>query len=339
MTKVGDPPTVWIEPTYASLNEAVDMPVMINNASPLAGFTLTASYVANEVEIANVTLGSALASGDYRIDFNYAIGGDDNEYGQLTVAVSGTDAMLVSDDAELVVLSFTRTNGERAEVPVRLTSFDGNDPYGDAPRQTNPMAFQIISKEAPPDEGEGEDIEGEGEDVEGEGEVVEGEGEVVEGEDVEGEVVEGEVVEGEVVEGEVVEGEPAEGEVVEGEVVEGEVVEGEPAEGEPGTTEEIAASLLEKFDNADADGNGELTLAEVRAVMANLTQAQFDDLDTDGNGTLSKDELDALVNEGCGCRGCGKDDTKSLVDWMGDWLLIGLSLVVLLGFASTQKQS
>jgi hypothetical protein len=360
----GDQPTVWIEPAYASVDETVDMPVMINNASPLTGFSLTVSYDATQMQFENVALGSVLASGDYRLAFDYAIGGDDNEYGQVTVAVTGTDPIAISSDAELLLMSFTRTNGDRAEVPVRLTSFDGNDPFGHAPRQTDPMAFLIVSKEIGPDdvEGEGEPVEGEpveGEPVEGEpveGEPVEGEpaeGEPVEGEPAEGEPVEGEPVEGEPVEGEPVEGEPVEGEPVEGEPVEGEPVEGEPAEGEPaegepaegepaegetGTTEEIATELLDEFDNADADDDGTLTFNEVRAVMG-LTQAQFDALDTNSDGSLTKDELNAILDEGCGCKGCNKGDAKSLGDLLGDWLLIGLSLIVLLGFANTQKQS
>jgi len=308
----GDQPTVWIEPAYASVDETVDMPVMINNASPLTGFSLTASYDATQVQFENVALGSALASGDYRLAFDYEIGGDDNEYGQVTVAVTGTDPIAISADAELLLLSFTRTDGERAEVPVRLTSFDGNDPFGHAPRQTDPMAFEIVTKQIEP-EGEGEP-EGE---VEGE---------------VEGEL-EGEV------EGEPAEGEPVEGEPVEGEPVEGEPVEGEPVEGETGTTEEIAADLLDQFDNADGNGDGALTYNEVRAVMPGLTEDQFAALDTNSDGSLTEDELNAILDEGCGCKGCNKGDAKSVKDLLGDWLLIGLSLMVMLSLTGIQKRS
>jgi len=343
------------------------------------------------VQFESAALGSALASGDYRLAFDYTIGGDDNEYGQVTVAVTGTEPIGIVGDAELLLLSFTRTNGDRAEVPVRLTSFDGNDPFGHAPRQTDPMAFIIVSKEIEPEgegepegEVEGEPVEGEpvegepvegepvegepvegepvegepvegepveGEPVEGEpveGEPVEGEpveGEPVEGEPVEGEPVEGEPVEGEPVEGEPVEGEPVEGEPVEGEPVEGEPVEGEPVEGEPvegegepGTTEEIAAGLLEQFDTADADGDGALSFNEVRAIYPGLTEDQFAALDTDGDGFLTRDELNAILDEGCGCKGCNKGDAKSINDLLGDWLLIGLSLMVMLSLTSMKKR-
>ncbi len=96
--------------------------------------------------------------------------------------------------------------------------------------------------------------------------------------------------------------------------------------------------MLDEFDNADTDNDGALTLDEVRSVMPGLTEEQFTALDTDGDGFLTQAELNAILDEGCGCKGCNKGDAKSLGDLLGDWLLIGLSLIVLLGFASTQKR-
>lgn len=198
-------PTVWADEPVVALNAQGDVVVYISGAAPLAGFTLTAAYPAKEVEFVAAAIGSDMP-GDSLISTSYEITGETNDYGSLTVAVNATAATKAVGDAELVKLTFKRLAGDAAALPVVLTSFDMNDQYGHAPRQTDPMA-PVIKDAAPPEEGE-----------------------VEEGEPVEGEVVEGEPVEGEVVEGEPVEGEE-EGEVVEGEE-EGETVEGEPAEGE-----------------------------------------------------------------------------------------------------------
>ena len=185
-----------------------------------------------------------------------------------------------------------------------------------------------IEGEYPEGEDEGESSEGEGETVEGETE-----GEYPEGED-EGESSEGE---GEPVEGEYPEGE---GEILEGELIEGEgeSVEGESSEGEePGSTEDHAVSLLEAFDTADTNGDGALSYDEAYTVLSSLTLMQFDSLDTNGDETLTQEELQAIVQEKCGCGNYNSKNTKSLSDLLGDWLLVGLSLLVLLSFAFTQK--
>jgi hypothetical protein len=167
------------------------VPVLINNASPLTGFTLTASYRADLVTLDGVALGAALAERDFRIAYSTSV---DGENGFVTIAVIGTDPLLTNDVAELLLLAFTRISGDRDEIQVELTSFDGNDPYGHAPRHTDPMSFVIVQKQGEDPgveegEGEGEGTEGEGEGTEGEGEGTEGEGEGTEGE---GEGTEGE---------------------------------------------------------------------------------------------------------------------------------------------------
>ena len=185
-------------------------------------------------------------------------------------------------------------------------------------------------------EGEGEPIEGEPSEGEGEGE-----GEPLEGEPIEGE---GESVEGE---GESVEGEP-EGEPNEGEdePVEG---EGEPEEGEhvPQTTEEIAETLLEQFDTADTDHDGQLSAAEVLDVLPNVTSRQFNEMDTDRNGIISREELSAVLQpegepaegegeselpddtqNGCCNKGCSPDNNPG--KYLGDWLLVGFSLLAVM---------
>jgi hypothetical protein len=188
--------------------------------------------------------------------------------------------------------------------------------------------------EGEPAEGEGEPAEGEGEPAEGEGEPAEGEGEPAEGE---GEPAEGE---GEPAEGE---GEPAEGE---GEPAEG---EGEPAEGEgepePLTLKGIARILLDDFDLLDLNGDGKLSPEEVLARFPNLTARQFNMLDKGLDGFLSREELEVFLaeeDEGegegededdrCGCcrnHGNSKVSVETVKRMLGDWLLIGLSLLIL----------
>ena len=170
----------------------------------------------------------------------------------------------------------------------------------------------------------------EGED-EGEGSGAEGEDE---GED-EGEVSEGEIAEGEVEEGEVAEGEAVEGEVEEGEIAEGEGEEGEAPEGE-GVDARIAtlqASLLDQFEALDANGDGALSFSEAQARFADLTQEEFDTLDQNGNGLLSRTELGGTEPVSTGCTLF--EGNKSLSGYLGDLLLLGLSLTVL----STTRRS
>jgi hypothetical protein len=181
---------------------------------------------------------------------------------------------------------------------------------------SNPINYsagaQIIT------EGEGEPIEGEGEPIEGEGEPIEGEGEPVEGEPVEGEPVEGEPVEDE---GEIVEGEPVEG------------------EGEPLTPDEIMQILLDAFDAADTNGDGKLSYEEALAIITGLIRDQFNAFDTDGDGFLSIEELGGEEEgDGCGCCKRTGDNKDLFRRYLGDWLLVGLSLLVLISLANRQKR-
>lgn len=112
--------------------------------------------------------------------------------------------------------------------------------------------------------------------------------------------------------------------------------EGEPTEGEPATLEEIAAVLLEQFDSIEANENGLATYQQVQAVLPSLTEQQFSDIDMDGDGYLSREELLAVIEgatEECtGCRaclGCCKPEGKTLQEYLGDWLLVGLSMLAL----------
>jgi len=174
--KADTQPTVWAEKPVVAIGDTKDVTVYITGAAPLAGFTLTAAYAADEVEFVAVALGSAIPV-DAVFSHSYEISGEQDEYGSLVVVVSDSNATMAKSDAELVTLSFKRNAGAAAVVPVLLTSFDMNDSYGHAPRQTDPMAPVIKDTAPPPGEGEeeGEDEgevegEGEGEDEEGEGE-------------------------------------------------------------------------------------------------------------------------------------------------------------------------
>ena len=59
------------------------------------------------------------------------------------------------------------------------------------------------------------------------------------------------------------------------------------------TTAAIAAAT--DFKKVDADASGTLTVAEVTAVMPNVTEAQFKAADSDGDGVLSEAEWAAAT--------------------------------------------
>ncbi|MCK5862054.1 MAG: DUF5011 domain-containing protein [Candidatus Hydrogenedentes bacterium] len=113
--------------------------------------------------------------------------------------------------------------------------------------------------------------------------------------------------------------------------------EGENAEGE--AIAEIAEMLIEQFENIDPDEDGRANLEDVQSILPEITEQQFNELDQDGDGYVNREELLAILEEdmaecsGCrACMGCcsEKVDTKMLHRMLGDWLLVGLSLVVLL---------
>ncbi|MCK5863198.1 MAG: hypothetical protein KAH38_11985, partial [Candidatus Hydrogenedentes bacterium] len=148
---------VWAEKPVVTVDETVDVVVNISGAAPLAAFSLTAAYPAKEVEFVEAARGGAI-QGDTLLSVSHEISGETNDYGSLVVAVTGTDATKAAGNAELIRLSFKRIAGDDAVVPVILTSFDMNDAYGHAPRQTDPMA-PVIKDAAPVQEGEGETTE------------------------------------------------------------------------------------------------------------------------------------------------------------------------------------
>ena len=76
--------------------------------------------------------------------------------------------------------------------------------------------------------------------------------------------------------------------------------------------EDAAEELLEVFDAMDTDASGGLSKAEARVLLPGLTDEQFALLDADGNGEITLEELDAVLNPGC-CGGQDGSDTGLLI--------------------------
>lgn len=121
--------------------------------------------------------------------------------------------------------------------------------------------------------------------------------------------------------------------------------EGEPVEeeGEPETTEEIVEVLINEFNDADTNGDNRLTYTEARGIVQGLTNAQFFEYDIDNDGYLEQDELEEILagpSKKCGIfAGCDKAKTSSEMvgKFLGDWLLVGISLIVLASISSMKK--
>ncbi|MCK5863199.1 MAG: hypothetical protein KAH38_11990, partial [Candidatus Hydrogenedentes bacterium] len=115
----------------------------------------------------------------------------------------------------------------------------------------------------------------------------------------------------------------------------------EATEGEVPLTQ-VAQAILDQFTAADTNEDGKLDLVEAQVTDATLTQAQFEALDLDSDGFLTEDELNTtLGNEidagGC-CRKNKNDPAGTVKKLLGDWLLIGLSMFVLLAMSSMVKK-
>ena len=87
-----------------------------------------------------------------------------------------------------------------------------------------------------------------------------------------------------------------------------------------------------------------MSFEEAVAAVAELLQTQFDAIDANGDGMLSRDELiEASGGEpesGC-CARCNKSKmtpAETVKQFIGDWLLLGLSLMLLLTWSSYRKR-
>ena len=117
--------------------------------------------------------------------------------------------------------------------------------------------------------------------------------------------------------------------------------EGEPVEGE--TLEDIADTLEDAFDQVDSNSDGSLSIVETAAMYPNLSPTDFDTLDLNDDSFLTLAELQSNANEGetnegeSGYAGCNKDklNVEMLPKLLGDWLLIGLAMMVMAGWSTT----
>jgi len=115
--------------------------------------------------------------------------------------------------------------------------------------------------------------------------------------------------------------------------------EGGEGEGETLTTEELMQMLLERFNDADTSGDGLLSYEEALAILTGITHEQFDALDADSDGYLSITELGGEEDDRCGCCKRTADTKINLKRYLGDWLLVGLSLMVLISLGSKRRIS
>jgi hypothetical protein len=99
--------------------------------------------------------------------------------------------------------------------------------------------------------------------------------------------------------------------------------------------EDWATRLIDRFDDRDANGDGQLTFEEIVAGEQGFTRDVFDLLDTDGSGALTEGELRAQIAPDPPATGCACMDNaeKTFRSVAGDLLLflISLSIAVLIG--------
>ncbi len=108
----------------------------------------------------------------------------------------------------------------------------------------------------------------------------------------------------------------------------------------------LASALLEVLVAVDTDEDGMLSAAEVMVFYDALTPAQFATLDTNGDQLLSPSELAAAAGtegetegeEAVGCNCTGVKGVKDVKKYLGDFLLLGLSLLVLLGWTVPKQR-
>lgn len=118
--------------------------------------------------------------------------------------------------------------------------------------------------------------------------------------------------------------------------------EEEGEENGPETLEEIAEYLLQRFGELDANNDGTMSLAEAQEALSDLTPNEFGLLDDNLDSNVTRDELQAVI-DGIGESGCCSSTGKSVSltervkGYLGDWLLVGLTLLALASLSGYNK--
>lgn len=139
-------PTVTIGQVSGNPGQTVQVPVTITTATdlPLAGFSLLVAYPAGTDGLVyqNCVLGDEL-EGQFSLSVNNSI--ENNWYGAVQIAASNDTELASKGTVTLVTLTFKIANNAPAGVfPVRIMSFESNDPYGFTPRHDAPGQAEIL---------------------------------------------------------------------------------------------------------------------------------------------------------------------------------------------------
>lgn len=99
-------------------------------------------------------------------------------------------------------------------------------------------------------------------------------------------------------------------------------------EGEAYIMRHIGEELLDRFETADINGDSRLSYEEAVAVIE-ISREQFNVIDINDDALLCIEEIGGEECSGHCCRTC--DPKKDMKHYVGDWLLIGLSMLILVG--------
>ena len=88
----------------------------------------------------------------------------------------------------------------------------------------------------------------------------------------------------------------------------------------------------------DTNEDDLLSIEEARVTYAQLTNADFATLDRDDDGFLSLAELQAQLEPTTGCCEAGKAQAK-LQHYLGDFFLLGVALMTLLGWSALTRKN
>ena len=98
--------------------------------------------------------------------------------------------------------------------------------------------------------------------------------------------------------------------------------------------------MEDTFDQIDSDGDGLLSMDEAVSIYPNLSRDDFAFLDLNGDGSLTLAELQGNADENCKC-GCAnlccraaETPAKAVKGMLGDWLLLGLTLIAMAAWST-----